>query len=222
MAHVPVDALLSAAYAAERRALIRPDRAIAEPYPGLLPSTPDTVYLTAADGEGNAVSFINSLYTGFGSGIVARGTGVALQNRGNLFVLDPEHPNCIAPHKRPYHTIIPCMVTHGDRLALSYGVMGGFMQPQGHVQVLSNIVDHGMNPQQALDAPRFMYQQGNEYLVEKFYDPALYPDLRARGHTLVESEGGIFGGGQVIMVDPESGALMAGSEPRNDGSAVAY
>jgi gamma-glutamyltranspeptidase/glutathione hydrolase len=188
----------------------------------MLPITPDTVYLSVVDGEGNAVSFINSLYTSFGSGIVARGTGIALQNRGNLFVLDPDHPNCIAPHKRPYHTIIPCMVTREDRLALCFGVMGGYMQPQGHVQVLTNIIDHGMNPQQALDAPRFMYQQGREYIIENSYDAAAYPDLEARGHILKESESLFFGGGQVIMVDPESGALMAGSEPRNDGCAVAY
>ncbi|MGI5917301.1 MAG: gamma-glutamyltransferase [Anaerolineae bacterium] len=222
LAHVPIEALLSADYAARRRESIRMDRAIAEPQPGMLPITPDTVYLSVVDGEGNAVSFINSLYTSFGSGIVARGTGIALQNRGNLFVLDPDHPNCIAPHKRPYHTIIPCMVTREDRLALCFGVMGGYMQPQGHVQVLTNIIDHGMNPQQALDAPRFMYQQGREYIIENSYDAAAYPDLEARGHILKESESLFFGGGQVIMVDPESGALMAGSEPRNDGCAVAY
>ena len=197
------------------------EHAIQHPDGGMPPTSPDTIYLTVADGEGNAVSFINSLYMGFGSGLVAEGTGIALQNRGNLFSLDPAHPNCIAPHKRPYHTIIPCMVTRDGDLAICYGVMGGFMQPQGHVQVLSNIVDHGMNPQQALDAPRFFYQKENVYQIEAGLPDAVYASLRARGHDLTLGGGG-FGGGQVIMVHPESGALMCGSEPRNDGCAVAF
>jgi len=159
---------------------------------------------------------------GFGSGIVAGGTGIALQNRGNLFVLDPHHPNCIAPHKRPYHTIIPCMVTKDDDLAICFGVMGGFMQPQGHVQVLSNIVDHGMDAQGALDAPRFNFQEENRFLIEPHFPETIYAALRRRGHELSIAAGGNYGGGQVIMVDPESGALLAGSEPRKDGCAVAF
>jgi len=221
MAYVPVQGLLSATYASERRALIRMEQAIAAPEAGLPPMGHDTVYLCTADAEGNAVSFINSLYMGFGSGIVAEGTGICLQNRGNLFSLDPTHPNCIAPRKRPYHTIIPCMVTREGKLAICFGVMGGFMQPQWHVQVLSNIVDHGMNPQQALDAPRFYFQSGNEFLIEPFFPKGVYEILKSRGHALAFGEG-VFGGGQVIMVHPESGALMAGSEPRNDGCAVAF
>jgi gamma-glutamyltranspeptidase/glutathione hydrolase len=221
LANVPVEALLSDAYARDRRAEITPERAIAVPRPWPLPTSHDTVYLTVVDGEGNACSFINSLYMGFGSGITARGTGVVLQNRGHLFTLDPSHPNCLAPHKRPYHTIIPAMVTRDDRLALCYGVMGGFMQPQGQVQVLSNIVDHGMNPQEALDAPRFSYESGATFHVEPYYGPEIIDNLRARGHTIADDPG-YYGGGQVIMVDPESGALLAGAEPRNDGAAVAY
>ena len=222
LAHVPVAHLLSLAYADKRRALVSLDQAIALPEPGVVPGSADTVYLSVVDGEGNAVSFINSLYDGFGSGIVAQGTGVALQNRGSLFVLDPEHPNCIAPHKRPYHTIIPCMVTQGDRLAICFGVMGGFMQPQGHVQVLSNIVDHGMDVQAALDAPRFQFNYRSAFDIESFFPSNVYDSLRARGHQLAIRSGGSFGGGQVIMVDPESGALLAGSEPRKDGCAVAF
>lgn len=223
LADVPVDELLSPAFARQRRALIDPQRAIQHPQPGTLPTSPDTVYLCAADGEGNAVSFINSLYMGFGSGIVAEGTGVALQNRGNLFVLDPDHPNCIAPHKRPYHTIIPCMVTQGEQWFLCFGVMGGFMQPQGHVQVLSDIVDHGMDPQQALDAPRFRFDGENRFAIERPLPQATYDALAARGHELtIQSANGSFGGGQVILRDPASGALVAGSEPRNDGCAVAF
>jgi gamma-glutamyltranspeptidase / glutathione hydrolase len=232
-ADVPVQGLLSAEFAEQRRALIAMDRAIAEPQAGIPPTSHDTVYLCAADSEGNAVSFINSLYMGFGSGIVAEGTGIALQNRGNLFTLDPEHPNCIAPGKRPYHTIIPAMVTQDDnteaesddrsgRLYLCYGVMGGFMQPQGHVQVLSNIVDHGMDIQRALDAPRFCFQGGQEFLIERWLPAEVYDALRARGHELGIRSGGNFGGGQGILIHPESGALMAGSEPRNDGCAVAF
>ncbi len=223
MADVPVAGLLSSAYADARRALICEERAIALPEAGLPPTSPDTVYLCAADAEGNACSLISSLYHGFGSGVVPEGVGYALQNRGNLFSLDPEHPNCIAPHKRPYHTIIPCIVTHDDALAICYGVMGGFMQPQGHLQVLSNILDHGMDPQRALDAPRFYYQGKDRFLIERGLAGATYAGLRARGHALSRrNSSGLFGGGQVIMVDPASGALLAGSDPRKDGCAVAY
>jgi gamma-glutamyltransferase 2. Threonine peptidase. MEROPS family T03 len=153
--HVPTAWLLSGAHAAERRAQIDPQRAMPHVRASTLPGGHDTVYVTAVDADGNAVSFINSLYMGFGSGVVAGDTGICLQNRGAGFVLDPQHPNCVAPGKRPYHTIIPCMVTRGDRLWASLGVMGGFMQPQGHVQMLVNMIDFGMNPQEALDAPRF-------------------------------------------------------------------
>jgi len=222
MADVPVKGLLSPTYAGTRRALIDKGQAIPAPKAGMPPTSLDTVYLCTADAEGNAVSFINSLYMGFGSGIVAEGTGIALQNRGNLFVLDPDHPNCIAPHKRPYHTIIPCMVTADERLSLCFGVMGGFMQPQGHVQVLSNILDHGMDVQSALDAPRFNFQGESRFLIEPNLPEGVYADLRARGHALSFEQGSIFGGGQVIQVDPESGALLAGSEPRKDGCAVAF
>ena len=222
MADVDVEGLLSSSYAAKRRSLIALDRAISLPKAGLPPTSHDTVYLCAADGEGNAVSFINSLFQGFGSGIVAEGTGVFMQNRGHLFSLDPDHPNCIAPHKRPYHTIIPSMVTRDGKLAICFGVMGGFMQPQGQVQVLSNMVDHGMDVQRALDVPRFCFQRDNLFNIEPFFPDALYADLQRRGHSLTVTESGGYGGGQVIMVDPESGAWLAGSEPRKDGCAVAY
>src|SRR5262249_44449127 len=151
----PIEMLLSEQHTAARRALIGPDRAQRVVAPGALPSSHDTVYLTVVDEAGNAVSFINSLFSGFGSGVVAGDTGIALQNRGAGFVLDPAHRNCIAPGKRPYHTIIPCMALRGDALWSSFGVMGDFMQPQGHVQMLVNLIDFGMNPQEALDAPRF-------------------------------------------------------------------
>jgi gamma-glutamyltranspeptidase/glutathione hydrolase len=221
LAQVPVAGLLDPAYAAERRALISPDRAIAAPAPGL-PRGGDTVYITAADAEGNAVSFINSISASFGSGVVARGTGILLQNRGAGFSLDPEHPNCLAPGKRSFHTIIPCLVTEGDRLAICYGVMGGLMQAQGHTQVLTNIVDHGMDPQEALSAPRFRFDAENRFGIESGLSRSTYAALRARGHALTVGHRGQFGGGQVIMVDRESGAYLAGSDPRKDGQAIAY
>ncbi len=222
MADVPIAAMLDAGYARSRRSLINDEHAIDQAMPGRLPTSPDTVYLCTADSEGNAVSFINSLYMGFGSGIVAQGTGIVLQNRGHLFSLDPEHPNCIAPGKRPYHTIIPCMVTRGDDLAICFGVMGGFMQPQGHVQVLSNMLDHGMDAQRALDAPRFRYDADGTFGVESGLPRSVYAGLRSLGHKLEVGNRGNFGGGQVIAVHPESGAYLAGSDPRKDGCAVAY
>jgi len=221
LADVPVRGLLSPAYAAQGRARISMDRAISAPEPGRPPTNPDTVYLCASDAEGNAVSFINSLYMGFGSGVMVPGTGIVLQNRGNLFALDPEHPNCIAPHKRPYHTIIPCMVTRDGDLAICFGVMGGFMQPQGHVQVLSNVLDHGLDAQQALDAPRFCFQGGNEFGVQSSFSDEVCRVLREWGHRLTVTEGVGYGGAQLIMVDPESGALLCGSDPYKDGCAVA-
>ncbi|HEX6989772.1 MAG TPA: gamma-glutamyltransferase [Bacillota bacterium] len=225
-ASIPVEGLLSPGYARRRRALIQADRAIAAPSHGH-PQEGDTVYLTAVDGDGLAVSLINSLYHGFGSGIVAPGTGVCLQNRGALFRLDPNHPNVVAPGKRPYHTIIPAMVTRDDALLMSYGVMGGFMQPQGHVQVLVNILDFGMTVQEALDAPRFRYVDGRRVLLEPGLDDLVGEHLRRLGHDAVVPEPGSadyfgFGGGQVILRDPATGVLHAASEPRKDGQAVAF
>ena len=139
-------------------------------------------------------------------------------------MLDTDHPNCLEPRKRPYHTIIPALATDSasSELFAVFGVMGGFMQPQGQVQVLSNMVDHGMDVQRALDVPRFCFQRDNLFNIEPFFPDALYADLQRRGHSLTVTESGGYGGGQVIMVDPESGALLAGSEPRKDGCAVAY
>jgi gamma-glutamyltranspeptidase / glutathione hydrolase len=222
---VPVDRLLSKAYAARRRGLIRPSQALELAVAGQ-PEHRDTVYLTVADGQGNAVSFINSLYYGFGSGLVVPGTGICLQDRGACFSLVPGHPNALAGGKRPYHTIIPAMALRDGRLWLSFGVMGGFMQPQGHMQVLVNLVDYGLSPQAALDAPRFRVDElgSPRVAVETGVPLETRRALAALGHDVrpetTFSPG--FGGGQVIAVDPETGVLCGGSDPRRDGCAVGY
>jgi len=225
---VPIKELLSKEYAAERRKLINPQRATLEPKHGAPINSSSTVYLSVADKFGNACSFINSNYWGFGTGIVPKGWGFTLQNRGYNFRLDPEHPNCLAPGKRPYHTIIPAMVTRAadDSLYASYGVMGGFMQPQGHMQVLSAIVDDGLDPQAALDQPRFcidVEEAGGEVALEESMSQEVFAGLEQMGHSVYSVSGynrAIFGRGQVILRDAETGSLCGGSDPRADGCAM--
>lgn len=220
-ADIPLQGLLSRAYAEKRRRLIS-DRAILVPAAGI-PEDGDTIYLAVTDSEGNSVSFINSLYNAFGSGVVVEGTGICLQNRGTLFSLASGHRNCIAPHKRPYHTIIPGMVFKSGRLLYTFGVMGGFQQPQGHVQLLLNLIDFGMGVQTALDAPRFRYFPGRGCAFEPGIAAEVIADLKKRGHPIVTLDDPYsqqFGGGQVIMVNPENGAYIAGSDPRKDGCAI--
>lgn len=222
-AEVPTEELLSPAFAATRRSRIDMARAAESVAFEPLPVGDNTVYLTVVDAEGNAASFINSLYYGFGSGIVAGDTGIALQNRGAGFVLDETHRNCIAPGKRPYHTIIPCLVTKGGKLWSSLGVMGGFMQPQGHLQVLTDMIDFGMNPQEAMDAPRWEVMTNLEQVaLERSNSSAVRDALVAKGHRLVDPGLFGFGGGQIIRIDEESGARLGGSDPRKDGCAVGY
>jgi gamma-glutamyltranspeptidase/glutathione hydrolase len=223
---IPMQELLSKEYASERRKLIDLKHATLDPQRGAPVASSSTVYLSVVDGMGNACSFINSNYMGFGTGIVPKGWGFTLQNRGHNFSLDPEHPNCLAPGKRPYHTIIPAMVTRvaDNSLYASYGVMGGFMQPQGHVQVLSALVDAGLDPQSALDAPRFCIDvdaAGGKVAIEEGMPNATLTALRGMGHPLYEVSGyerALFGRGQVILRD-EAGVLCGGSDPRADGYA---
>jgi gamma-glutamyltranspeptidase / glutathione hydrolase len=217
--NVPVRELLSEEYIAKRRALIDPTK-VGEVVAGEIPMSHDTVYVTAVDKYGNAVSFINSLYMGFGSGVVAGDTGICMQNRGANFVLEEGHPNVLEPGKRPYHTIIPCMVTKDGELWSSFGVMGGFMQPQGHVQMLVNMIDHGMNPQESLDAPRFELVEPYDGMrtVMFEHDATTQQSLVALGHDVAPAKVGGFGGGQIIVV--EDGVAFAGSDPRKDGAAV--
>ncbi len=215
----PADTFLSPAYAAERRALIS-DRA-AIPTAGV-PVPGGTVYLCTADGEGNMVSFIQSNYRGFGSGLVIPGTGIALQNRGELFTLDANHPNSLEPGKRPFHTIIPGFVTRDGKPLGPFGVMGGFMQPQGHVQVMSRVLDDQLNPQAALDAPRFYWREGNRVAVEAAMPDNIVEELRRRGHEVdIEPLSGGFGRGQIIWRD-DDGVLAGGTEPRADGHVAVW
>ena len=224
---VPTAAWASKEYAAKRRALIKPDQAmVTAPYGKMVPGS-DTVYISVIDGAGNACSLINSVFANFGSGLVVPGTGIVMHNRAALFQMNPEHPNALAGGKRPFHTIIPAMATRDDELWLSYGVMGGFMQPQGHLQVISNMVDFGMDSQGALDALRFQVA-GDELWMEGDVANSVVDDLHRRGHRVNVMHGphrggaGGMGGGQIISRDPESGVLSGGSEPRKDGAAVGW
>src|SRR5215831_13196608 len=200
---VPVPELLSKDYAARRRALIQPDKAIESAAPGEFEHRGDTTYFTVVDKDHNAVSFINSLFEAFGSGVVAGDTGIVLHDRGAGFSLDSRHPDHIEPGKRPFHTIIPAMVFKDGKLWMSFGVMGGDIQPQGHVQVLTNLLDLGMGLQQAIDAPRFRYRGGNRVMMEDALTDAVIKDLISRGHVRAAPPDGIpirtmMGGGQAI------------------------
>lgn len=226
-AFIPLDVLLSKGYAERRRALINPRRATHEQPVGVPSLGSDTVYLAAVDRDGNACSFINSNYMGFGTGIAPPGWGFTLQNRGYGFSLDPELPNVLAPGKRPYHTIIPGLLTRSDgSLLASFGVMGGFMQPQGHVQVVMGLVDDGLDPQGALDRPRINLTEahpGSPLAIETGVPESTIVKLEEMGHQVELVSGhrrAIFGRGQIITRDPESGVLAAGSDPRADGCAM--
>ncbi|MGH7786587.1 MAG: gamma-glutamyltransferase [Candidatus Binatia bacterium] len=225
-AAVPVADLLSKDYAQGRAALIDPVNAAKRVAPGQLWVGSDTVYLTTADRDGNVVSLINSLYLAFGSGLVAGDTGIVLQNRGFGFSLDPAHPNCLAPGKRPFHTIIPAMLFKDDRPLASFGVMGGDMQAQGHVQLVSHLVDGGRNIQEAIDRPRFNYLGTDRVALERALQGRVGAELQRRGHV-VEDEtaallGGGFGGAQGLLIDPATGAYWGGSDPRKDGCAIGF
>ena len=221
-AKVPVQGLLSKTYAAQRAALINPNKANCNPGPGS-PATSDTVYLAAVDKEGNIASLIQSNYAGFGSGIVVNGMGFALQNRGALFVLDPKHPNALQPRKRPFHTIIPAFMEQGD-LHIGFGIMGGPNQPLAHAQFVSNLVDYGMNIQGAVEAPRFTVT-GNtiscDLLIESRIKPDVLQALRDKGHNLTvhKEYTALMGRGQAVMHNSRTGMNSAASDPRADGVA---
>lgn len=219
-AKVPVSGLLSASHAKTLAGLIKSEKALDLEKMGQFPKHPDTTYLTVVDRDRNAVSFINSVYYGFGSGRMAPKSGVLMQNRGACFVVDPAHPNCIGPGKRSMHTIIPAMVTGGGKAVMSYGVMGGDYQPVGQVHALTNMLEYGMDPQQALDCPRAFYDEGTLW-VEAGIPAKTVSALAARGHN-VQPIADPLGGGQAIWIDWQRGVLVAGSDPRKDGCALGY
>ena len=222
---IPVEELLSKSYAKQRFNEIKEDQPNTEYRKGNFKQSGDTVYVSVIDGNGNACSFINSLYEAFGTGLVVPDTGIVLQNRGALFSTDPEHPNFLEPGKRPYNTIIPGMITRNTNLVSSFGVMGGFQQPQGHLQVISNMIDFGMNPQEALDSARFRISIEDETVfAEDSFDQEVISGLESKGHSVSVISGvnrGFFGGGQIINRNDE-GVLIGGSDPRKDGLSVSY
>lgn len=230
---IPIERLLSKPYARERLKLFRPDRVLRRiPSGDAALEQGDTVYLTVVDGDFNAVSFIQSNYSGFGSCMVPDGLGFGIQDRGALFSLEEGHPNVVAPGKRPFHTIIPAFVTKNGEPVFSFGVMGGAMQPQGHVQVLCNILDFGMNVQEAGDAPRFRHSgssqptggvmsTGGIVNLESGILPEVVRDLVRMGHRVMPSVGP-YGGYQGIWIDTARGILIGGSESRKDGCAIGW
>lgn len=216
---IPLAELLSSDHAERQRARINDKQAAVDNSPRLKLGT-DTTLLVAADSDGNAVSFINSIAAPFGAGIVAGRTGILLQNRGFGFSLDPDHGNCYAPRKRPFHTIIPGMVTRDGMLYMSYGLMGGPMQPQGHVQLLLAHLCHGLSLQQAIDMPRWQHTEGRKVLLEHGIRETVAAALAARGHELSLSDYRPFGGAQAILRDVDTGAYLGASDPRKDGCAL--
>ena len=228
---IPVEHLISKDYADERRKLIDPNRAALTYEPGNLEDG-DTIYLTVADKDGNMVSLIQSNYRGMGSGMTPGDLGFILQDRGELFSLEEGHFNVFEPDKRPFHTIIPAFVTKDGKPFMSFGVMGGAMQPQGHVQILVNIMDFGMNLQEAGDAPRIRHTGSSQPTGESMIDGGIVnlesgfssdviEALQQKGHKVQVTKGG-FGGYQAILWDAEQGVYYGASESRKDGQAAGY
>lgn len=220
---VPLDTMLSKSYASDRAGEI--GSSVGE-YEAQADGPSNTVYLTVVDGDGNAVSLINSGFSVFASGLVVG--GFILQNRGQSFSLDPEDANALAPEKRPFHTLVPAMLAEDGEFRASFGVMGGDIQPQGHMQVVANLVDSGLNPQAAIDTPRFRFVEDHEVTLETSRLPdETIDNLRERGHDVITEEeyfvpdANHYGGGQLIL-RKDDGTLIGGSEPRRDGQAIGF
>jgi gamma-glutamyltranspeptidase/glutathione hydrolase len=231
MSPAPIEKLLDPAYLRQRAGLVGPAAAdaVTHGFGETLEGDPasgsgDTVFLMAVDRSGNAVSWIQSLFASFGSGLVEPETGVVLQNRGSGFVLDPRHPNVVAPGKRPFHTLSPMLVTDAAGLRMTIGTPGGHGQPQFLMQVFHNIFTFGMSPQQAIEAPRFIHNNGKRSQIEDRIPAAVLAALRERGHQLSVISGwnATFGGVQVILIDPASGVRRTGADPRREAYAIAY
>ncbi|MBM3581457.1 MAG: gamma-glutamyltransferase [Alphaproteobacteria bacterium] len=220
-ADVPVAKLLSPARAESSRARIRKDSRIEPLAPLPLPAHADTVYLCVVDKNRNAASFINSLFSSFGTGLMAPRSGVVLHNRGSAFVVKPGHPNCIAPGKRPMHTIIPGMAVRDSRVVMPFGVMGGHYQAMGHAWFLTNFLDFGLDLQQAIDLPRLFPTPAGPLEVETGVPPEIVAALKRLGHTPMTPDRAI-GGGQAIWIDWQTGGLTGASDPRKDGMALGY
>ena len=221
---IPLDILLSKDYAQQCRIKIDPDKATIRSGPFMRPRKSDTVYVSAVDQEGNAVSFITSIFMHFGSGMVVDKTGIVLQNRGFSFSLDSEHPNCLMPNKRPMHTIIPGMLFKDGNFLMSFGVMGGDFQPQGHTQLLMNLIDFNMNLQEAIDAPRISHEEGKEIFMEGGFSGKTALALEEKGHEIIREDIPVnkVGGGQAIYRDPNENVLLGASDRRKDGCAIGY
>jgi len=221
---IPVEELISKEYSKKLRKKIDLKRAMPSPFPSLPAGSGDTVYVTAVDKEKNAVSFISSIYLAFGSGMVVNGTGIVLQNRGKSYSLDPKHFNRVEPHKRPMHTIIPGMVFKEGEFLMSFGVMGGDMQPQGHVQFLVNLIDFKMNLQEAVDAPRVRHLQGLEVYLEDGIPEEAATALHGKGHQVIQGNPTTnqVGGGQAIYLDHTENVLLGASDRRKDGCALGF
>ena len=220
MADVPIDTMLSDGFAAELAGRIDPKKRTENLGPIPEPKGSDTVCLSVADKDGMVVSFINSVFAGFGSGIVTRKTGIVLHNRGQGFVLDPKHRNCIGPRKRPLHTLVPAMAMKDGRPSFSFGVMGAAFQPIGHVYAVTNLLDYGMDPQEAVDGPRVFFENGNVE-VEQSVPKKTFDGLKAMGHPVVWRRDP-WGGAQMIAFDWEKHLFTGASDPRKDGMALGY
>lgn len=219
---VPVEWLLSKEHADEMRAAIDPAKSLQQLPQFSAPKQQSTVYISVVDKDRNACSFINSIFHSFGSVQMAPKSGVMLHNRGEAFVVEPGHPNCIAPGKRPMHTIIPGMVAKADKVVMPYGVMGGHYQAYGHMQFLTRYFDYNMDIQEAQDAPRLFPEPGSDSVdIEGTLDESVVAELRAKGHKVTRPEKPI-GGSQAIWIDWEEGVLTGGSDPRKDGCAIGY
>ena len=231
--NISTDILITKEYAKERRNLINPNIAAKEFLPGDIKlENDDTIYLTVADSEGNMVSLIQSNYGDMGAGLTSEEFGFSFQNRGQLFSLNADHPNVYAPNKRPFHTIIPAFVTKDNKPWLSFGLMGGSMQPQGHAQILINMIDFGMNLQEAGDAARIRHvgssqptdeemNNGGRLYLESSIDETTREKLRKLGHN-VATDTNVYGGYQAIMWDEEHNVYYGASDPRKDGQAAGY